>query len=194
MARPTKLNQATQNKLVKLIKTGVSVEDACSFVGIGESTFYDWQQRGENGEDGFAEFSEAVKRARSAAKVKAVNTLHAALSPTVGKSRTKDTFTETRLDSFGHETQYQTVKEHEVETVYPADWRAAVEYLKRRYPGEWSEKRILELGLTDDLLKRIEAVAKQADMPASELFEAMLNALAAELAESRTTDAGAADE
>lgn len=181
MARPTKLNKALQNQLVKLVKMGVTVADACAHVGISEAIFYIWMSNGSAGDVGYVEFFEDINRARNAAKVTAIRTLHAALSPTVGKSVIVDTFTETKVDTFGHETKHTTVKEHEVTTTYPADWKAAVEYLKRRFPGEWSEKRILELGLSDDLLKRLEDIAKQAEIPASALFEQMVNALATQL-------------
>lgn len=181
VARPTKLNKTVQNKIIKVLRTGVSINDACAYVGIDETTFYGWMRRGEAGEQEFLQFFQSVNRARNAAKVKATNTLHAALSPTVGRSKITDTFTEDRTDSFGHLSQYKTVKEHEVVTSYPADWRAAVEYLKRRYPDDWSEKRILELGISPELLKRLEDVAKQANVPASQLFENMINAIADQL-------------
>ena len=78
-------------------------------------------------------------------------------------------------------TNISTARNARVRTLFPGDWRAAVEYLKRRYPDEWSEKRILELGLSDDLLKRLAEVAELAEIPASVLFENMVNELATQL-------------
>lgn len=187
MARPTKLNKALQTKLVKLLKTGATVADACQHVGLAESTFYDWQAKGDAGDSEFLEFSEAVNRARNDAKVSAIDTLRTAMSPYRETSTTTETFTETRLDRKGAPYEYTRQTERKTVTLMAGDWRAAVEYLKRRYPDEWSEKRILELGLTPELLKRLDEVAKQADVPASELFENMLNALANRLSVTKLT-------
>lgn len=177
MARPTKLNGKVQAQIVKLIKIGVSVSDACANAGIHPDTFYDWQRRGEEGDSEFSEFSDKVKRARNAAKVAAIDTLRNSMSPTRTVKRIKNTVTETRFNPYGKEYLYTSTDEHEVTVDMPGDWHAAVEYLKRRYPDEWSEKRILELGLTPELLKRLEDVAKAAGQPVSQIFENMVNAL-----------------
>src|SRR3990167_9088242 len=170
MARPTKLNKTVQNNIVKLLKSGVSIADACSHTGIAESTFYEWQQRGNNGDADYTEFSEKVSRARNNAKVVAIDTIHSAALPTTTRTRKIHRVTETRENIYGKPYEYTLVDENEYVTEAPGDWRAAVEYLKRRFPDEWSEKRILELGITPDLLKRLEDVAKQVDVPASQLF------------------------
>lgn len=185
MARPTKLNKTVQANIVKLLKSGVSITDTCTHVGIHVDTFYDWLKRGEAGEAGFSAFSEAVTRAKANAKVVAIDTIHNAALPTTTRTRKIHRVTETRENIYGKPYEYKLVDENEYVTEAPGDWRAAVEYLKRRYPDEWSEKRILELGITPELLKRLEDVAKQADVPASQLFENMLNELATQLQDSR---------
>lgn len=144
MARPTKLSDKTQSQLVKLIQTGVPITDACSFVGIANSTYYDWIRRGADGDPQFSEFSEAVSRAREAAKVTAIGTLRSAMTSTKSTSTTTEAFTETRINQFGQEYEYKRVTERRTVTVIPGDWRAAIEYLKRRYRDEWSEKSIIE--------------------------------------------------
>lgn len=188
--RRTKLNDKVQEQIVKHISAGVSVADACAASGIGERTFYDWITRGEAGEEQFAQFSQVVTRARNAAKITAIETLRASMSVTVTRTKKIHRVTETKENIYGKPYEYKFVDENEYITENPGDWRAAVEYLKRRYPDEWSEKRILELGITPDLLERLEQVAKSAEVPASVLFESMLNELATQLQDSGTTSAG----
>lgn len=191
--RPTKLNQQLQGKIVKLLKTGATVADTCQHIGIHRDTFYDWLKRGEAGEPKYSEFSDAVTRAFAAAKVTAIGALRNAMTPYTQKARTVETLTETKLTRKGEPYEYTKRHESETVTTFAGDWRAAVEYLKRRFPDEWSEKRILELGLSDALLKRIEDVAKQAAIPASELFENMINAIADQLQHSSAESAGASE-
>lgn len=76
MARPTKLTDELQSELCKLIQTGSYAEIAAAYVGIGESTFYDWMQRGDGthptrrSSRRFVEFAESVKRAEAAREVR----------------------------------------------------------------------------------------------------------------------------
>jgi transposase len=48
MARPTKLNDELTRQIARMIRAGNSVEVLCDVVGIGESTFYDWLERGKS--------------------------------------------------------------------------------------------------------------------------------------------------
>lgn len=66
MARPTKLTEETQTKIITAIKLGMRFEDAASVAGIALSTFYDWKARGEKAKSGkFKQFSEALKKAEA---------------------------------------------------------------------------------------------------------------------------------
>lgn len=167
MARRTKLTDSVQSKLVKLISTGVTVVDACSVVGIGERTFYDWMERGETGDEAFAQFSQAVSRARNEAKVVAIGTLRTAMSPYKERSKTVETFTETRLTRDGNPYEYKRETKRETVTTYPGDWRAAVEYLKRRFRDEWSEKSIVEF----DWRRELEEAGLNPDAELERLIE-----------------------
>lgn len=63
MARPTKLTSAITSKIVEAIKAGATHEHAAQYAGINVATFYDWKAKGEAGEEGFSEFSDALKTA-----------------------------------------------------------------------------------------------------------------------------------
>ena len=87
MARPTKLDLKTQNKIVTAIKAGNYIETAAAYAGINKSTLYDWLKRGEREkqrveknprykirkkERPFVEFSNAVEKALAEAEVRDV--------------------------------------------------------------------------------------------------------------------------
>lgn len=67
MARPTKLTPELQEKICKLIAaTGCTVEGAAAAVDVAASTVYEWRSRGLIERKGrFAEFAEALMRARA---------------------------------------------------------------------------------------------------------------------------------
>lgn len=154
--RKTKLSDKRQAAIVEMVKTGVSVADACANAGIAVSTFYDWIKRGEAGEVLFSEFSEAIAKAYNDAKVTAIGTLRSAMSPYTQKSTSTKTYTEVRvlknrsgevlLDEDGNPKTYEHVERTvtKTETVMLGDWRAAVEFLKRKYPDEWRDSIKIE--------------------------------------------------
>jgi len=52
------------------IRGGNYANVAAQYAGIGESTYYEWLQRGREGESPFAEFAEAIKEAEAQAEVR----------------------------------------------------------------------------------------------------------------------------
>ncbi len=64
MGRPTKLNSDVQQTLAFALGEGATVEHACEFAGIAPRTFYNWIERGENGEEEFLQFVQTTTRAR----------------------------------------------------------------------------------------------------------------------------------
>ena len=48
MARPTKLNFNTHNKIITAIRAGNYIETAAAYAGVNKSTLYEWLKRGEN--------------------------------------------------------------------------------------------------------------------------------------------------
>lgn len=132
MARRSKLTPETIRTLEQLLSDGNTDKDACAAAGIHPATFYDWLKQGEQATRGkYSEFSDAVTRARATARQRAVAAIRHAL---VGFER-KETYTE-RIERDGKVFEKTSIK-----TIQEApDWRAAVEYLKRRDPEHWSEK------------------------------------------------------
>lgn len=164
MARPTKLTKALQSKIVAALKTGATVADMCQHVGIGESTFYLWQDIGQACIDGrvhdrapetdaekarYIEFVEAVISAQADAKAAAMKVLRTAMEPHQQVSTKVKTYKETRINKVtGEPYEYVEVQEEKTITTFPGDWRAGVEYLKRRHFDEWGDKSKQEISGT----------------------------------------------
>lgn len=64
--RPRKLTHELQERIASDLEAGVPVKHAAPANGIGESTYYEWVQLGEEYEDGvLSDFAERVTRAKS---------------------------------------------------------------------------------------------------------------------------------
>ena len=80
MARPTKLTDAVQARIVQAVRSGCYAEVACRSAGISPSTYYRWLQKGEGERSGlYAEFAAAVHLADAEAEVYAVATIRQAM-------------------------------------------------------------------------------------------------------------------
>jgi transposase len=80
MARPTKLTEAVQDKIVQAIRAGNYAEAAGRVAGISPSTYYRWLERGEREEQGpYRDFHDAVRKAEAEAEVHAVAILRRAM-------------------------------------------------------------------------------------------------------------------
>ena len=178
--RPTKLSPAVQSRICDALRAGNTRKAAAEYGGVTESTFYNWLERGRNprmtkknrvfkADKGFLEFLESVTRAENEAQVRNVAVLQKAAqgwpvkktttrtekkiigkveieNPNKGKKNQPDTILS---PVFATETT-TTVVEY---TEY--DWRAALEWLQRRYPKDWGLRvrveQILEEELNDAL-------------------------------------------
>ena len=71
MARPTKLNQATHDKIVKAIAAGAYAIVAAKAAGVSETTYYRWLEQGSkpDASPAFRAFWESVKEAEAAAEI-----------------------------------------------------------------------------------------------------------------------------
>lgn|GEM_PF-6723318 len=139
--RSSKLTPELQKDLCDNLKAGVVVRDACAQVGIGESTYYAWLTKSGKL---YVEFREAVRRAQSSARVSATLALRSGMLASQTVIEATEIFTETRLRKMtdGSEEPYTYEKKttRKSTTKHPSDWRAALEYLKRRDPEHWSDR------------------------------------------------------
>jgi len=62
--RKTILNAALTKRICALLAKGSSIKSGCILCGIGERTYFDWQERGKAGEEPYATFFAAATRAR----------------------------------------------------------------------------------------------------------------------------------
>lgn len=68
--RPSKLDAKVQRAICKALEVGLYVETAAELSGIAVRTLYGWLDRGANGESPYAEFVQAVARARARAEAR----------------------------------------------------------------------------------------------------------------------------
>lgn len=158
-------------EIVKLLAGGCIIKDTCSKVGIAQSTFFKWVKE-------HAEFSEQVTRARADANVGATLSLRKAMMPHDVSSHTTKTVTETRLRKVRtehgiSEVPYEWTKTEQSSTVSNEfDWRAALEYLKRRDPENWAEAFIVKVKPEQN------DILKEAGIPKEEAFDKFVDLVA----------------
>jgi len=177
--RPSKYEPDTVAEIIKLLSEGCIVENVCAKTGIGVSTFYDWIIE-------YPEFSEKVTRAKADALVGAVQSLRTAMLPHDVTSKTVKMFKETRLRkarvNIGTEAKpkyaisevpYEYTKPEQGQTVTNEfDWRAALEFLRRRDPDNWTERLIIKVEPEQ------EKVLKELGLSASEAWNQFIQELA----------------
>jgi hypothetical protein len=116
MARNSKLTPELQEELLKLIGAGAYIRQACEFVGISEASVYLWISRGSK------EIlrMETDAKAKPSAKEKAYVEFYYAFKKAENAS-------EMRAIAIWQQTMSD-------------DWRAAKEFLARRFPDRWSPR------------------------------------------------------
>lgn len=184
--RKSKYTPERVKQITDALSAGATHEDAYTVAGIGHDTFYRWINTKP-------EFSEAVTYAESRAHLAAVYAIRYAIQGHDESNTTTETHTETRLrrGKEGEQVPYEhtrTVRKDFRAAVAP-DWRAAIDYLKRRDPEHWSDKIniTLEGDLTAEFVNRI--VRQLADMGVqspAQAFEEYVNALHREYQTSST--------
>src|SRR4029450_3590554 len=73
--RPIQLDAAITKRACALLARGSSIKSACIICGIGERTYFEWQERGKADEVPFARFFSAVTRAREQHKQTLIETV-----------------------------------------------------------------------------------------------------------------------
>jgi hypothetical protein len=63
--RKTILNAELTQRIIDLIAQGCDQKTACSICGIGERTFHEWKEKGLEGKAPYADFFDAVSKARN---------------------------------------------------------------------------------------------------------------------------------
>lgn len=200
MARKTLLTPDLQKKIIKLLETGVSIDDACSRVGISDRTYYNWRDRGQEaanqleqaletdpdadvptGELLFFQFFQATTRALKNAKIEAIGAVYGSIKGFKTKSVKTVVFKETRLrkGEKGVEEPYEYQETTTTTTIaqHAPDPHTAIEYLKRRYPDEWIDR--LRIDLDPALLKELEGLATRAKVDLNDLIKAVVDELKA---------------
>jgi hypothetical protein len=146
MPRPTKLTPDMQHMIITRLSAGSPIETTCDSVGIHKDTFYQWLLKGEAGKAPYADFADAVARAKADGLIQAAIRFREGMNPSDVEAVTTETSVETRLrkvkmkDGSIVEEPYEYKKTVTRKTVThaPGDWRAAMEYLARRDPKHWA--------------------------------------------------------
>ncbi len=69
VGRPTDCTPEVTGRVCEGIAQGLSIRAACSIADIHETSYFDWMRRGAEGEEPFAKFLHAVKKARTVCEV-----------------------------------------------------------------------------------------------------------------------------
>lgn len=115
--RKSKLTEEVQMEFCRLIAQGIYLRQACEFIGVSEQTIYNWMARGSS-EILRLETTESSKPlAKEKPYVEFFN-----------KVKKAENTAEVRSV-----TQWQ-------EAIKGGDWRAAKDFLARRFPDRWSPR------------------------------------------------------
>lgn len=176
MARPTILTQRVFEQMEQFLEVGCTIDVTCSAIGISARTFYNWQAESARlcaladsqphaiirSEDALLlQFFQMVKRAQAAAHAVATFAVRSALV----EHRTTETepyiYRETRLRTTkdGEEVPYtyEETRMRVIERVTPPDWRAGIEFLKRRDPANWNPPTKVEVSFEEQAVAYIRA-------------------------------------
>lgn len=145
MARPSKYDAAIAAKICEALANGNTRLAACSYAGISEDTFARWLKR-------YADFADSVARAEAEAETLYAGALRKAAEGwdvRIIRRTTKTRFVKTkerRPDGTIVESERPVEDVYEeVEERTDFDWRAAVEWLKRRRKPDWSDTQKVEV-------------------------------------------------
>ena len=135
---PTKLTPEVCAEFTRLLAAGNYFVTCCRYLGIHETTGYNWQNWGREGidapgdwADAFREFFKSTERASAQAEIQAVAEVQLAGKPH-GKRYGKVLNPETKEETW--------------EELEPGQWQATMTFLERRFSDRWSRKERLGVG------------------------------------------------
>lgn len=149
--RKTKFTPEACEKIVNALRVGNTRRASALGAGISEALFYEWLKKGGKAKSGeFLEFLEAVTRAEAECEIQNVAILKKAAAGYKSRIVTTKTKSHTEIvrkadgepltDAEGNpKTVVVAVTETTIRESDEFDWRAALEWLKRRNPADWSE-------------------------------------------------------
>ena len=114
--RNTKLTEELQKDFIRLVSAGVYVRQVCETVGISEATVYNWMSRG----------SAEILRLENNPKAR----------PSAKEAPYVDFFYKVKKAENASEVRAVILWQEEIK----GDWRAAKEFLARRFPDRWSPR------------------------------------------------------
>jgi len=115
--RPTKLTDDRQEKICEALRNGVTIKGACDLVGLDESTYYKWRNRGED-------------------ELRRVEEGHANCRVRKSEERYVDFYeATTRAIADSERALVENIRRAADE-----EWRAALELLRRRFSDRWSKR------------------------------------------------------
>lgn len=115
--RNSKLTEEVQTEFTRLIAQGIFVRQACEFIGISEQTIYNWMARG----------SSEILRLENNPRSKPI----AKEAPYVEFFR--------QVKKAENTAEVRSVTQWQ-QAIKDGDWRAAKDFLARRYPDRWSPR------------------------------------------------------
>lgn len=206
MARPSKLTPPVAEIILRHIAECATYEAAANAAGISYATFRNWMVRGEQDMAWcdahprslvlpeqllFVQFLEAVTRAQAEALTNASRSVHQGITGATAHEYTRETITEPVRDKAGNivlddnkaPRMYTRTLERETVKQKEPDWRAGIEFLKRRDTDHWSDKLIIEATLKQvpsdalQLLPELAQSAEAAGLDLVQVFTEMLNEL-----------------
>ena len=121
MGRPTKLTEERQGELCRYLRDGNAISTACALVGIDESTYHKWQQRGR------AEL-ERVEEGHVNCRVRKEEAPYVEFFKSAMRARAE-----------GEQRHVKNIQDASSE-----DWRASAWFLERSRPERWGKKQKLE--------------------------------------------------
>jgi transposase len=113
VGRPTKLTDELRDEIVALVEVGNFPETAAEACGVDRSTFYRWKNRGDDGEEPYRDFCDAIARARAKAKVDLLATVQTHASLPKGGAHAQWLLEKLDRDRFGPQVRVMVANELE---------------------------------------------------------------------------------